>query len=320
MKRKIQILSFSFLSAFALEAQQMEQFSMYMENNYLINPAEAGTTDYVDVKIGYRNQWTGLEGAPKTYFLSMHTPLKKKPNEFEDVTPLAYHGAGFAVVGDAVNAFTRTNIKFSYAYQKPLSQKLTVSAGVHAGVQQYQFNPALVTNVRDASTLFGGEGTSNSLVPDLSFGLWGHTKNFYFGAASFQLIPSKLDVSYDATAESKLKPHHWVTTGIRIPLDEAEHWNFIPSMVFKGVSNAPLSFDVNSKLRYKDHGWLGFSYRNRDAVVSIIGITFKSMIDIAYSYDWTFKNSRQINTNTHELLLGLRLPYHDAQPAPPPFW
>jgi hypothetical protein len=44
------------------------------------------------------------------------------------------------------------------------------------------------------------------------------------------------------------------------------------------------------------------------------------MIDVAYSYDLTFKNSRELNRNTHEILLGLRLPYHDSEPAPPPFW
>lgn len=319
--KKIVIYSLAFICPYLLNGQQMEQFSMYMENNYLINPAEAGTTDYVDIKLGYRNQWTNLDGAPNTYFFSAHSPLKKKRNDVSEVTPLPYHGVGVAVIGDQIGPFNRSNLKLSYSYQRPLSQKLTVSAGVHAGFQQYAFNSDLIKNVRSRSELFTSDATDNTIVPDLSIGFWGHTHNFYFGFASFQLIPAKLDINVSSDGnDGRLSAHHWFTTGVRIPLDKKEHFNFVPSTAIRKVSGAPISADINAKLHYQDHAWLGLSLRPKDALVTIIGLTFIKKIDVAYSYDWTFKNSRRLSNNTHEILLGFRLPNHPHDPAPPPFW
>lgn len=319
--KKISVFSFALLSCVWAKSQQIEQFSMYMENNYLINPAEAGTTDYVDVKLGYRNQWSHLDGAPNTYFFSVHTPIFKKRNDVKDVTPLPYHGIGMALIGDVIGPFNRSTMKVSYSYQRPLNQKWIVSGGVHAGFQQYKFDSDLLVNVRDRSNLFASQPTGQATLPDLSLGLWAHTHNFYIGFASFQLIPGDLDINYSANGnDGQLKPHHWLTSGVRIPLDKLEHFNFVPSFAAKKVTGAPVQVDINAKVHYQDHAWVGLSYRNKDALVTIVGVTMKKKIDVAYSYDWTFQNSRRLNNNTHEILLGFRLPNHPHEPAPPPFW
>ena len=329
MKKIIISASLVVSTCVGLKAQQIEQFSMYMENNYLINPAEAGTTDYIDSKVSYRNQWGKMDGggAPTTYYVSAHSPIghRKNHHEFEDeVVPLPYHGIGFAVIQDEVYSFSRTNFKLSYSYQKPLSRKFTVSAGIHAGIQQCMCNSSKIQNVRDRSQVFGASDVeTNNILPDLSVGFWGHTHNFYFGLASFQLIPSKLNVEYneDGKAEGTLKAHHWFTTGVRIPLDSADHFNFVPSLVFKATSVSTIQVDLNAKIHYRDHAWVGFSYRNKDAFVGIVGVTIKKQFDIAYSYDWTFNNIRQIQRiNSHEILLGMRIANHPHEMAPPPFW
>jgi type IX secretion system PorP/SprF family membrane protein len=327
MKRIVSIASFLLIVVFSIKAQQIEQFSMYMENNYLINPAEAGTTDYVDAKISYRDQWRNLEsGAPKSYYISAHSPIGKKRNDFKEVLSLPYHGVGFALVKDDIYSFNRTNLKLSYSYQRPLSQRWTASAGVHAGFQQFQFNSDIIQNVRDRSTVFdGSENGVNTLLPDLSLGLWAHTHNFYIGFASFQLIPSKLNVGYDKDGKEvgALKTHHWLTTGVRIPLDEKDHFNFVPSLVVKGVgaTKSTLTADINAKLHYRDHAWIGGSFRYKDAYVTIVGVTIKKMFDIAYSKDWTFSNNREIGKiNSNEFLVGMRIANHPHDQAPPPFW
>ena len=63
------------IGARAVSAQQLPQFTQYIFNNYLLNPAVTGIENYVDVKMGHRNQWTGLEGAPVTSYLSVNAPL-----------------------------------------------------------------------------------------------------------------------------------------------------------------------------------------------------------------------------------------------------
>lgn len=304
--------------------QQIEQFSMYMENNYLINPAEAGTEDFVDIKLGYRTQWVGLEGAPKTFFLSGHTPIGKKPDEFDDVKPLPFHGAGGAIIGDQIGPYNRTLVKASYAYHLPVNHDLILSFGAHAGVQQFQLDySSLSQGNGDNGNTFFAVPEGQTIAPDLSFGIWGYASNYYFGLASFQLIPAKLGATdgLSATGEAgTLTAHHWLTAGYKIPLGSSNTWNLVPSLVAKFEPSAPIQVDVNAKLRYKDLGWLGASYRHKDAAIGIVGITLKSLIDIAYSYDYSFSKLIDYNTGSHEILLGLRLPYHTMQPPPPQFW
>ena len=50
-------------------AQQKPQYTQYVFNNYLLNPAVSGIENYTDAKVGYRSQWTGLDGAPVTSYI-----------------------------------------------------------------------------------------------------------------------------------------------------------------------------------------------------------------------------------------------------------
>lgn len=94
----------------------------------------------------------------------------------------------------------------------------------------------------------------------------------------------------------------------------------MPSFVVKGVTPAPIQFDINSKLRYKDFAWVGVSYRNRDAVIALAGVTIKSKLDISYAYDINTSPLSQFNSGSHEILIGLRIPNHEHEPPPAQFW
>ncbi|MAQ69590.1 MAG: hypothetical protein CMD23_00660, partial [Flavobacteriales bacterium] len=65
----------------SLNAQQFPIYSQYVFNEYMINPATAGTIDKTPIRLTYRDQWSGftnLQGdnvAPKTFAFSGHTPL-----------------------------------------------------------------------------------------------------------------------------------------------------------------------------------------------------------------------------------------------------
>jgi hypothetical protein len=56
-------------------AQQRPQYTQYIFNNYLLNPALSGIENYVDFKAGFRKQWSGIDDAPQTTFASAHWNL-----------------------------------------------------------------------------------------------------------------------------------------------------------------------------------------------------------------------------------------------------
>src|SRR4030095_8282771 len=107
-------------------AQQRPQYTQYILNNYILNPALSGIENYVDVKISGRDQWVGLSGAPRTAYLTVQAPIGKSdlrtnatsfqiPGEnprgkayWESYTAAEpHHGIGLIVVNDRTGSFNR---------------------------------------------------------------------------------------------------------------------------------------------------------------------------------------------------------------------
>ena len=59
--KKIYIILIVCLFAFNANAQQDPQYTQYMYNMNVINPAYAGTTEGLAVGVLYRSQWAGLD-------------------------------------------------------------------------------------------------------------------------------------------------------------------------------------------------------------------------------------------------------------------
>ena len=81
------LISSFFLLNFTALAQQKPQYSQYMLNGFVLNPAIAGIEDYTDIKLCYRNQWTDFPGSPKTFSFSAHTSIGKADRTSLGATP-----------------------------------------------------------------------------------------------------------------------------------------------------------------------------------------------------------------------------------------
>ena len=70
--KKLSLLFVSIFIGSMLCAQQIPQLSQFMINDFAVNPAIAGMNDYYQIKTSVRNQWVGIEDAPKTTLLSIY--------------------------------------------------------------------------------------------------------------------------------------------------------------------------------------------------------------------------------------------------------
>ena len=61
-----------------VHAQQKPQYTQYILNNYIINPALTGIENYTDVKLSHRHQWVGFQDAPVTTYFTIHKPIEKQ--------------------------------------------------------------------------------------------------------------------------------------------------------------------------------------------------------------------------------------------------
>src|SRR5436190_13795180 len=73
MKKILAIILF--ISAFQqVNAQQDILVSQYMFNHLLLNPAYAGSKEYIQATLLYRKQWVNFKGAPETQVATAHGP------------------------------------------------------------------------------------------------------------------------------------------------------------------------------------------------------------------------------------------------------
>ena len=271
-----------------------------MFNQFGHNPAVAGSKECMDIKTGYRLQWMGFEGAPKTGYLSFQSRLKQKQKKPDQ----SYHGIGLYLEKDQVGPIGTTYIYPAYAYHIPLNKGYTLSGGVFAGVQQYSFdNNLTLFNPIDNAT---GASENVWIFPDITAGLWLYHESLYAGLAAGQLYNKHIKgPGGQIGINSRIERHYNFTAGYRFLLGEGQ--SLIPSTMVKFILLAPPSIDMNVMWDYENLFTLGVSYRNVDAVAVLAKFSLFSFLDVAYSFDYTTSKIRKGSSNSHEIMLSLYL-------------
>lgn len=331
------------LACVQLMGQQRPHYTQYILNNYIINPALSGIENYTDVKLSVRDQWVGLKGAPKTTYFSIQSPIGKNdyrtsstsfevPGQnprgryyWENYTAAEpHHGIGMTIVNDRTGSFNRFTANATYAYHLGLSPTMNLSAGFAAGITNVSIDKSKqdftgTGDPYDPATGMSISGELNKIRPDLSFGLWLYSKDFFLGASAQQIIPQKLSFSDDATFMSKgrLIPHIFVTGGVRFLA--GEDVNVVPSIMLKyvqGSSNNNFQPEANLKLQYRDLMWVGGSYRYQDGYAGMIGLNLGNTFNVGYAYDMTQTKLSTVSRGTHELVVGIIIGNKYSQKCP----
>jgi type IX secretion system PorP/SprF family membrane protein len=292
MKNILLILSIV-VSTSSMFAQQLPHFSQYYLNDFLINPAVAGTKNYFEGKSTHRYQWEGITDAPRTYTLSVNGPTKNLKM-----------GLGGYVFTDIVGPTRRTGFSLSYAYHLKLNEKLNLSLGLSAGMLQFMIDASKIT-LRDPDDVLLTDGVQSDLVPDAGFGMYLYHKNYYVGFSAPQLLNSK--VKFFDEGENPigtLPPHFFLTGGYYYHIND--DFVLAPSIFVKYVTPAPIQIEGTLRLIYQDKLWVSGTYRDKDAITVSLGYIINNSFTIAYAYDITTTNLKNYNTGTHELMVGIR--------------
>lgn len=306
-------------------AQQKPLTSQYMLNNFLLNPAVSGIENYTDLRAGYRDQWTGLKGAPVSSYVTISMPLGHAfkagdaaafpASGTEDPAGRlltgsyqaaeAHHGIGLTLLSDKAGPVSATNLDLSYAYHIGLAARLNLAMGFSAGFRNVLLNRAEITlaNANDPALR---EEIANTWQPDLGAGLWLYSKDFYAGISARQLISAHaFYAGTPAIGQWKSSPGYYLTAGLKLFL--SEDLSILPSLLLKKSGFEPLSFDLNLKFSYLDSLWAGISYRHNDSYSALLGININSLLNLGYSYDLTLSTLNKVSSGSHEIVLGFLL-------------
>jgi len=289
--RSLILLLLAVFTATGLRAQQLPQLSQYVSQDYLYNPAVAGSRPWFELRSAHRNQWVGIQDAPRTFMLSGITPVG------------ANMGLGGFLYTDNVGPTRRTGAQFSYAYHLRLTERVKLSMSVAFGMQQFLIDGSKIT-FHDGSDPVMDDQLRGEIVPDATFGLLLYHDDWWFGATAPQLLHDKVYFFDDRDASmSRLETHYYAMGGYRWAI--SEDLKLEPSFLVKYVDPVPAKLDLTATLRYKDTVWLGASYRTNDAIAVMLGYWHKRMFQFGYSYDVTTTNLQNYSSGTHEVMLAL---------------
>ena len=286
------LISLTFLSLQSF-AQQDPQFTQYMYNMSVINPAYATAEEGI-LNLGglYRTQWVGLEGAPKTGTFFVHTPVNDKIE-----LGLSFTNDN---IGDIVN---ENNIYADFAYVLPVGLESKLSLGLKAGVTFFNANfDGFILQSGNVSTDIAFNENISKTFPNLGIGAFFFTDHYYVGLSAPNMLSTKHIENENGIKANGVQNVHYFFTGGYV-FDISENLKLKPAFMGKAVKGAPFALDITANVLINEKLEAGLGYRLGDAVSALVNFRVTPELRIGYAYDYTTTNLSSYNSGSHEIFI-----------------
>lgn len=270
--------------------QQTRLSNLYTHNKYSFNPAYAGLGGCTEVYFSHMNQWTKLEGAPLTNFLSANTRVGKSL------------GLGANVLLDQIGMYQNMSASGSIAYGFNFAKFHTIRLGLSAGYFQTRLDPTGAVAFDNADVIVNG-GIQSSSALSTDAGILYKFKRFQISFASQQLFETRSNFNYSQLDGYGLKRHFTGFTSYEFLLNK--RLSLTPSVLYKSVSNNH-QLDFNADLNYNDFISGGLGYRMDVGLIGRIGVNIRKLFFIGYAYVVPMQNIASYSGGSHEIALGLK--------------
>lgn len=296
MKKYITLFILTLFAAEVAKAQQDPQYTQYMYNTIVVNPAYAGSRGVLSLAGLYRTQWVGLEGAPNSFTFNLNTPVSERV------------GVGLSVVNDEIGEGTsqETYIDASFSYTVPTSDNGKLSFGVKAGGHLLNVDFSRLAN-------FGAEtnlpNIDQRFSPNFGAGIYYHTDKFYAGLSVPNILETEhfdeSGLSNSFLAEERI--NWYLISGYVFDLNSS--LKFKPAVLFKAVSGAPLQADLSANFLLNEKFTLGAAYRWDAAVSALFGFQLSDQffLGLAYDKETTRLGNTSFNDGSFEIMLRYEL-------------
>ena len=271
-------------------AQQDPQYTQYMYNMNVVNPAYAGSKESLSITALYRNQWSGFDGAPETFTFSAHSPFGDKV------------GLGLSAIKDELGPISETNVFVDFSYTLQLSESFKLALGVKAGATFHDVG-LIDLELQDPSDPFFSQDISNT-YPNVGAGAFLYTDNFYLGLSVPNLLNS-VHLDENGIKFGSETNHYFATAGYVFQV--SENVKLKPSVMVKSAFDAPISYDGNLNALFYEKFEIGASYRLDDSFSGMVGFQATPNIRIGYAYDSVMSDLDAVASASHEVILTFDL-------------
>ena len=289
MKRSF-ISIFTFLFTLFTWGQLQPLSNQYIFNGLAINPAYSGSREALSTTMLYRNQWVGLEGAPKTMSFSLHAPLRKEKI-----------GLGLLIINDKIGVTSETSIVANYAYRMDIANgKLALGLGAGLTLINTAWSELVAIDPDDELLM---ENSQTFTLPDFSVGAYYTADKFFLGLSIPLFLSHQFNFTKSKfTLQNNFSEYNYLITAGNIFVINTEIKIF-PALLMKyNPGNSP-QIDLYSHIIYREKFWVGISYRSKKSMVGIFQYQINNQLRIAYSCDFDMGNLGRYNSGSHEIMM-----------------
>lgn len=290
MKRVTIILgTLAILSINFIYSQQDPQYTQYMYNMHIVNPAYAGSEGTLNIGLLHRTQWVGLDGAPKTTVAAINAPIKKNI------------GMGLSVFADEIGPVKEQNAFVDVSYTIQTSDYANLAFGLKGG---FTFLDAQLSTLDLGDNIPDDvfDNDINDSYANFGAGAFYYTDHFYAGLSMPNMLNQfHLNRKGGIISSASEKMHYYLTSGYVFEMND--NLKLKPSVLLKGVKGAPLSIDLAGNVLINNKFELGVSWRIDDSLNALMNIEVARGFRIGYAYDYTLSNLGDFNSGSHEVIL-----------------
>ena len=294
MRSKILLILFFVIfisSSYYINAQQLPVTNQYLLNKYALSPAYAGYKGRSEIFIGFRRQWAGISGTPKTSFANITMPLSEKA------------WLGGSIISDQTDIFKNFYVSLSYTYQLQITTNQFIGFSLWGSARQNTIN-LLNINVPDTDDpLIVNKQKLEGTGYNAGAGALYRTKNFDIGIVIPFLFLNKN--KYGVGSENNLmiiEREFYVHASYRFMLNQ--YWQIQPIFIFRSTKNNISCFDISSLVKYLNKYWLGLTYRNTSIMGLSAGGEILEGLVLSYTYEFSVGGYTNYFSGTNEISLG----------------
>lgn len=302
-------MSFKYLALFfilllssvhSLYGQWDAQMSQYWRAKTYYNPAFAGDAEAIDNTLFHRQQWLGVNNAPKTSIGTMTMPV-----DFLGMR----HGVGVVIFNEKIGLFSNKMMAGQYAYKFKFSNKKYFNIGLQLAYTNIDFDAAQIhipnSPAHDptdpAIPTAGGDK-----IFDSALGISWTTPKYWVGFSATHLLDPTFDL--DDTHSSYIARSYYLMGGYNIQLSNP--LVVLQPSAFIKTDAVAYQLDVTGRVEYNNMFNGGISWRKDDGFVFLLGIKIKN-IDACYSYD--LNTSALASNGSHEISVRYIIPLDKKQ-------
>jgi type IX secretion system PorP/SprF family membrane protein len=294
MKKALLIL-ISLLPGIAAIAQQTPLSENYFMDRYSLMPSYAGNFNQKYLVAGYRSDWSGITGGPKTLRFTFNDAASFMNNA----------GYGARLVFDKAGIFNQLYIMGSYSYKVKLVEDHFLMFGLSMGIYHNTINltdyyndpdftidPSLVSLdvkskikfMSDFSVLYNWKNLETGFL----------FSNMSFGDASYEDVALK----YNPLANFQLHATY--------QYEFAADWSVAPLMILRGGKNIKSQFELAAQVSYLKRVWGSLTFR--DPGILGFGIGGEVIKGLRLAYNFNFATNVIMGAfNNHEVALGINV-------------